>query len=150
MVSSSWVIESNCILLLTSGTSNCLYISAIQPEFISSAARRTRGWCDRSCYWRGQRGWWAGRPATTKTSCWSWNQYEIHAQQRYVIWKEVAMFMLKILAHPCRPVVTQRALTQRAVALPLVSRQVQCSVLPALAVCYCSLIHCYFLLNGVG
>ena len=43
----------------------------------------------------------------------------------------MAMFTPKIRAHPCRP-----AVTQRAVALPLVSRQAQCSVLPAPAVCF--------------
>ena len=49
---------------------------------------------------------------------------------------EVATFTPKMLAHPSRPVVTQRG-----VALPLVSRQAQYSVLPAPAVCNCVIVH---------
>ena len=55
------------------------------------------------------------------------------------------MFTPKMLAYPCRP-----AITQRVEALPLVSRQAHCSVLPAPAVCNCLLIRCYLLDNGVA
>ena len=52
--------------------------------------------------------------------------------------KEVATFTPKILAHPCRPVVTQRAVE---CSLAIGQRQAQCIVLPALAICHCSLIR---------
>jgi len=50
--------------------------------------------------------------------------------------------------NPCAPLQTCSNIVR--CSLPLVSRQAQCSVLLARAVCYCSLIRCYLLDNGVS